>query len=63
MDWFREHLDAALAAAEVDGHVRIHDLRHTALTNMAAAGASPIAVMATAGHRSMRRRNTFTLRA
>ena len=31
----------------------IHDLRHTALTNMAATGASPIAVMATAGHRSM----------
>jgi hypothetical protein len=30
-----------------------HDLRHTALTNLAATGASPIAVMATAGHRSM----------
>jgi integrase len=29
------------------------DMRHTALTNLAAAGASPIAVMATAGHRSM----------
>jgi hypothetical protein len=33
--------------------VRVHDLRHTALTNLAATGASPIAVMATAGHRSM----------
>ena len=28
-------------------------MRHTALTNLAATGASPIAVMATAGHRSM----------
>ena len=35
-------------------HVRaFHDMRHTALTNLAATGASPIAVMATAGHRSM----------
>ena len=51
--WFRTALDTALAKAEVDGNVRIHDLRHTALTNMAATGASPIAVMATAGHRSM----------
>ena len=28
-------------------------MRHTALTNFAVTGASPIAVMATAGHRSM----------
>ena len=28
-------------------------MRHTALTNIAATGASPIAVMATAGHRTM----------
>jgi site-specific recombinase XerD len=28
-------------------------MRHTALTNLAATGASPIAMMATAGHRSM----------
>ena len=28
-------------------------MRRTALTNLAATGASPIAVMATAGHRSM----------
>ena len=53
MDWFRGHLDKALTAAGVDGHVRVHDLRHAALTNLAATGASPIAVMATAGHRSM----------
>ena len=53
IDWFREQLDAALVAAGVEGHVRVHDLRHAALTNLAATGASPIAVMATAGHRSM----------
>lgn len=32
---------------------RLHDARHGALTAMAAAGASPIAVMTTAGHSSM----------
>jgi integrase len=44
----------ALKAAGVEGRIRsFHDMRHTALTNLAATGASPIAVMATAGHRSM----------
>lgn len=28
-------------------------MRHTALTNLAATGVSPIAIMTTAGHRSM----------
>ena len=51
--WFRRELNAALAAAGITDRVRIHDLRHAALTNLAATGASPIAVMATAGHRSM----------
>ena len=52
--WYHERFQDALAAAGVEGHVRtFHDLRHTALTNLAATGASPIAVMATAGHRSM----------
>jgi integrase len=38
----------------VEGRIRaFHDMRHTALTNLAATGASPITVMATAGHRSM----------
>ena len=31
-----------------------HDLRHTAITNDAAAGSSPIAVMTKAGHTDMR---------
>jgi len=34
-------------------------MRHTALTNLAATGASPIAVMATAGHRSMATTNQY----
>jgi len=49
-------LRAAADAREtsgIEGRIRLHDLRHAALTNLAATGASPIAVMATAGHRSM----------
>ncbi len=46
---------AALVKAEVTGYVRpFHDLRHTALTNEAAAGSSPIALMAKAGHSDMK---------
>lgn len=52
---FNEHLKAALAAAGVEGHVRaFHDLRHTAITNDAASGANPIAVMTKAGHADMK---------
>jgi integrase len=52
--WYREHFHAALAAVGITERVRtFHDLRHTALTNLAATGASPIPVMATAGHQSM----------
>src|SRR5688572_15187490 len=50
----RGGLRAALRAAGVGGYVRpFHDLRHTAITNDAASAASPIAVMAKAGHSSM----------
>lgn len=52
-DWFRLEFKAARKAAGIEGRIRLHDLRHAALTNLAATGASPIAVMATAGHRSM----------
>lgn len=52
-EWFRLEFAKAREAAGVEGRIRIHDLRHAALTNLAATGASPIAVMATAGHRSM----------
>jgi len=52
--WYRGEFLSALAAAGVEGRIRaFHDMRHTAITNLAATGASPIAVMATAGHRSM----------
>jgi integrase len=44
----------ALTAAGITDYVRpFHDLRHTALTNAAAAGSSPIALMGVAGHASM----------
>jgi integrase len=53
-DWYRERFLEALASAGVEGSIRtFHDMRHTALTNLAATGASPVAIMATAGHRSM----------
>lgn len=45
----------ALKAAGITDYVRpFHDLRHTALTNEAAAGSSPIALMAKAGHSDMK---------
>jgi site-specific recombinase XerD len=51
---FGEALTAALKAAGVAKEPRpFHDLRHTAITNDAAAGSSPIAVMAKAGHANM----------
>jgi integrase len=51
---FFEALTAALAAAGVEKRPRpFHDLRHTAITNDAAAGSNPIAVMTKAGHANM----------
>jgi integrase len=44
-------LRTALAKAKVEGYVRpFHDGRHSSLTNAAAAGTSPAALMARAGH-------------
>jgi integrase len=52
--WYAGQFTKALAAAGISDYIRpFHDARHAALTNLAATGASPIAVMATAGHRSM----------
>jgi integrase len=54
-DEFAEHFRAALKKAGITDHMRpFHDLRHTAITNDAAAGSSPIAVMTKAGHTDMR---------
>jgi integrase len=51
---FKAALTAALKAAGVEKAPRpFHDLRHTAITNDAAAGSSPIAVMTKAGHANM----------
>jgi integrase len=52
---FAEQFVAALKAAGVTDHMRpFHDLRHTSITNDAASGSSPIAVMTKAGHSDMR---------
>lgn len=59
-DWYAQQFRKALKAAAIDGYVRpFHDARHGALTNMAATGPSPIALMATAGHRSMATTNRY----
>jgi integrase len=51
---FSEALTAALTAAGVEAKLRsFHDLRHASLTNGAAAGESPIALMTRAGHANM----------
>jgi integrase len=51
---FKKALEDALAAAGVDAQMRpFHDLRHTAITNDAAAGANPVALMTKAGHSKM----------
>jgi integrase len=51
---FADALTAALKAAGVQKKPRpFHDLRHTAITNDAAGGSSPIAVMTKAGHANM----------
>jgi integrase len=52
--WYAKEFRAALKAAGITDYVRpFHDARHASLTNGAAAGEAPIALMARAGHRSM----------
>lgn len=53
-NWYGDHFKAALAAAGIEGRVRtFHDMRHTALTNLALTPqANELVLMATAGHRS-----------
>lgn len=52
---FADQFRAALLKAEITDYVRpFHDLRHTALTNEAASGSSPIALMTKAGHADMK---------
>lgn len=59
-EWYADEFRAALTKAGITDYVRpFHDARHGALTNMAATGPSPIALMATAGHRSMQTTNQY----
>lgn len=59
-EWYADQFRAALKAVGIDDYVRpFHDARHGALTNMAATSPSPIALMATAGHRSMATTNRY----
>jgi integrase len=52
---FAEQFRAALKTAGITDYVRpFHDLRHTSLTNEAASGSTPIALMAKAGHTDMK---------
>jgi integrase/recombinase XerD len=54
-NWFAEQFREALKLAGTSDYVRpFHDLRHSSLTNGAAAGEAPIALMARAGHASMK---------
>lgn len=54
-EYFEDRFRTALTAAGVAEHLRaFHDLRHTAITNDAASGSSPIAVMTKAGHSDMK---------
>lgn len=55
-----EAFQAALQAAGITDHVRpFHDLRHASLTNGAAAGEAPIALMTRAGHANMSTTQTY----
>jgi integrase len=52
--WYAREFRSALKTAGITDYVRpFHDARHASLTNGAAAGESPIALMTRAGHRSM----------
>lgn len=53
-EWYAEQFQKALAAAGIPDYVRpFHDMRHTSLTNGAAAGELPLELMTRAGHRSI----------
>ena len=52
--WWNARWKAALTKAGITDYVEpFHDARHSSLTHQAAAGSSPIAIMAGAGHASM----------
>jgi integrase len=52
-EWYAAEFRKALKEAGITDYIRpFHDMRRTALTNYAAATGNPVALMATAGHRS-----------
>ena len=60
IDTFKAEFNAALKVAGIDDYVRpCHDLRHTSITNDAAAGANPVAIMTKAGHSNMKTTQTY----
>lgn len=59
-EWFAAEFRAALTTVGITDYVRpFHDLRHASLTNGAAGGETPLALMARAGHRSMATTNQY----
>jgi integrase len=59
-EWYAGEFRKALKAAGITDYVRpFHDARHASLTNGAAAGEKPLALMARAGHRSMATTNQY----
>ena len=52
--WHGDEFGKALVEAGVEGRIRpFHDMRHTALTNLAASGTNEIKLMTIAGHSDM----------
>lgn len=49
----RRAFQSAVRRAGIDRHVRLHDLRHTALTRLAESGVSPSVIQRIAGHSSL----------
>ncbi len=57
---YAEQFRAALKQVGIHDHMRpFHDARHSSLTNLAASGANPTELMATAGHANMSTTKTY----
>jgi integrase len=57
---FQDEFNAALKLAGINDRMRpFHDLRHTSITNDAAAGANPVALMTKAAHANMSTTKTY----
>ncbi|MGA1488379.1 MAG: tyrosine-type recombinase/integrase [Planctomycetota bacterium] len=54
VQWPRNAFRAAVRRAGIQRNVRLHDLRHTALSNLARRNAPPVVIQRLAGHASLR---------